>query len=60
VVRIGNNVSKTSAADAYFPVNLVEESLRGFNILVIGPSKFLALPQSEGAYSKGEHCSRWP
>jgi hypothetical protein len=34
-----------------FPVTVVEEGYRGFNILQIGPDKFLALAQSEGAYS---------
>lgn len=34
-----------------FPVRLVEEGYKGFNILQIDANEFLALAQSEGAYS---------
>jgi hypothetical protein len=34
-----------------YPYQLVEEDYRGYNILQIGVHKFLALAQSEGAYS---------
>ena len=34
-----------------FPVRLLEEDYKGFNILQIGVDEFLALGQAEGAYS---------
>jgi hypothetical protein len=39
------------APSVEFAVIVVEEGYRGFNILQIGPGKFLALGQREGAYS---------
>jgi hypothetical protein len=47
------SAGETSArtAGVAFSVTVVEEGYRGFNILQIGPDKFLALAQSEGIYS---------
>jgi hypothetical protein len=43
--------AKSKIPREVFPLRLLEEGYRGYNILHIGPNKFLALAQSEGAYS---------
>jgi FkbM family methyltransferase len=49
---VADSVEKVKAKIPVFPVRLVEEGYRGYNILHIGPDRFLALAQSEGAYSR--------
>jgi FkbM family methyltransferase len=49
---VADSVEDVKAKIPVFAVRLVEEGYRGYNILQIGPDRFLALAQSEGAYSR--------
>jgi SAM-dependent methyltransferase len=50
---VGDSIeeAKSKIPREVFPLRLLEEGYRGYNILHIGPNKFLALAQSEGVYS---------
>lgn len=46
-----STVARAAEISTTFEIRLIEEGYKGFNILQIEPDRFLALGQSEGAYS---------